>query len=311
MNLINNDNKNSFVTYAICFLTTKLSEEYYQFCKSLFCPQLYTIYICVDKPTHYESDSFVEIININAFTCQQAGFKGSVTYFSENAACSRDKALYYFCRVSDKSHPKIWFIEEDVFFYSLETIKRLDSKYPFADLLSRSHNIKSNTKVDWQHKWHWPRILRQTRLPPPYATSMICAIRVSSKFMKQLDRYVRVAHALFVDEALFNSISLHAKLIIRTPCELSSIIFRKQWKKDEINTVNLYHPIKNFHTQIELRKHLNQQNQTSKTIIEEELPVNFKNKKIYHPKQQNQQQKQQHQLLLRKKFFVQRAIKTF
>lgn len=260
---------------ALCLLVNSLTPSYYQFCKSLLEPDIF-IYICVDKPppqsiqqdndnrnnkSHSNTNmrGTIEIIQINKQMCEEEGFKGCVTYFPETYACSRDKALFYFCRINQRNHPKIWFIEEDVFFYSLNTIRSIDEKYPHADLLSSNNNIKKNKKVNWQNKWHWPRIFSQARLPPPYATSMICAIRVSQKLLKCLDQYVRVAKSLFVDEALFNTISLHAKLVTRTPDELSSIKFRKDWKKEEIGKENLYHPIKSVARQFELRRNLSTQ----------------------------------------------------
>jgi hypothetical protein len=250
------------MTHAICFLTNKLSNEYFQFCKSIYNP-FYKFYICVDKHSDYKSTDKIEIIDIDKNICEEAGFKGCVTYFPENHACSRDKALYYFCRIIT-IHSKIWFIEDDVFFYSLQTIKAIDDHYPHADLLSNNNNIKTNRKLDWQNKWHWPRIFKQSKLPPPYGTSMICAIRVSKKLLAHIDRYVRVSKTLFVDEALFNTISLQANLVTKTPTELSTIMFRKNWTNDEINKTNLYHPIKQFYRQTLLRKLLaNENGQTS------------------------------------------------
>jgi hypothetical protein len=244
---------------AICFLTVSPSRLFFDFCKQLAAANpKYSIYICIDNNSHKitEADANNEsyqIIKLNKRVCEAAGFKGTVTYFSDNVACSRDKALFYFCRVKRNQHARVWFIEEDVLIPSMQTIQNIDNKYPLADLLSSNHNIKNDKKIKWNNPWHWKRIFRQTPLPPPYATSMICAIRVSNALLNHINRYAALYKKLFVDEAFFNTIALKANMLVKTPLELNTIVFRKDWNPHEIFTSNLYHPIKSIEMQHAIR----------------------------------------------------------
>ena len=145
----------------------------------------------------------------------------------------------------------IYGLEEDVFiqfFY----IKNIDEKYKNYDLLSASHKIIYKK----QTKWHWKLVNKIIKIKPPYASSMICAIRISKKLLKCIDDYASKYKNLFLDEALFNTLALHNNLKVKNPDELRNIKWRKKWKFSDINKKNLYHPIKNIRTQKKFRKKL-------------------------------------------------------
>lgn len=243
--------------YAICFLTVTPCESFYHFCKMLNDSE-YTVYFCIDKDKyeipHFEND--IKIIRLDRKLCEKEGFHSSVTYFPDGYACSRDKALYYFCKIEPDVYEKIWFIEEDVFVPSLTAIKNIDEKYPLADLLSSGHRIKKDKTFVWNNSWHWKRIFKQTPLPPPFASSMICAIRVSNKLLKVINAYANKMKSLFIDEVFFNTMALKTRLLVAVPSELQTIKFRRIWKDGEIknNINNLYHPMKNMERQDKLRK---------------------------------------------------------
>ena len=233
----------------ICFLTINPSNLFYEFCKKLVTNN-YEVYICIDD-NNYEIpyyDNYIPIIKIDNKECESAGFKSSLLYFL-NRSCSRDKALYYFCRIN-KQYDNIWFIEEDVFIPHIKTIKNIDDKYPLDDLLCVYNTIKYdkifNKDIDWEH---WKIVFSQTKLDPPYSKSMICAIRVSNKLLKLINNYACLNNSLFLDEALFNTIAIQNKLNIITPPELSTIHYKKEWDFYEINISNLYHPMKNIYQQ--------------------------------------------------------------
>ena len=82
---------------------------------------------------------------------------------------------------------------------------------------------------------------------------MICAIRCSSKLLKCIDEYVKKYNNLFMDEVLFNTISLQNNLQVKTIDELSPIVWRRDWKQEDINSSYLYHPIKCIMTQYKYR----------------------------------------------------------
>jgi hypothetical protein len=161
----------------------------------------------------------------------------------DNRACSRDKALYYFTRGSiDYQH--IWFVEEDVFIPTIHTIEQIDNKYE-GDLLVRNHYITNEKKTDW----HWNHINHQIKLDPPYACSMICAIRCSKALLHGIKEYAEQHHNLFMDEVLFNTIALTCNLQVTCIPELDGIQYERNWNHSEIVNTQLYHPIKNIDTQ--------------------------------------------------------------
>ena len=229
---------------SICLLSVRPCIKTYQFFKLIKLNTPYDVFIVIDDNNYDipDYDGIVPIIKINNTECENAGFKSTVMYF-DNRACSRDKALYYFTRGSI-NYQHIWFIEEDVFIPTIHTIEQIDKKYE-GDLLVRNHYITNEKKTDW----HWNKINRQIKLDPPYACSMICAIRCSKALLQGIKEYAETHHNLFMDEALFNTIALKHDLQVTCIPELVGIEYERNWNRSEIVDTHLYHPIKNIDTQ--------------------------------------------------------------
>jgi len=239
---------------AICFLTIRPSKLFCNFCKQLKNDN-YDVFICVDDNSYtiagYYDYHIVPIIKIPNSICESSGFKSTVVGFNHRA-CSRDKALYYFCKLPH-NYKHIWMIEEDVFIPHINTIKHIDDKYNLSDLL-----CSSNETIDSrdQGNWFWPYIFSQTSIDPPYGRSMICAIRISKNMLNAIEKYASKYHNLFMDEAFFNTMAMHNKLSIETPIELSTILWRKEWALHEISVTHLYHPIKSIEKQYDYRRRI-------------------------------------------------------
>jgi len=240
---------------AICFLTVAPKREFFTFCDSLV-NERYDVYICVDKPFHQDFDSLCKIIQIPSEVAENAGFKGSVIYFS-NQACSRDKALFYFCS-NFMPYERVWFIEEDVFIPTADTLSEIDNKYPSGDLLAPSHFIFKKQTFFQKNTWYWNHIHKQTKLNYPFAASMICAIRVSKKLLYAIRQYAQKFKSLFLDEVMFNTIALHAGLkVVVARDELHYTILHKHaWVGQHFSKHALYHPIKDTDRQHKLRETL-------------------------------------------------------
>jgi hypothetical protein len=237
---------------AICFCTLRPSEQFIDFCSKLK-KENYDIFVCVDDNEYPIKETDIGIIKINNDESKINGFYGSVTYCI-NRACSRDKSLYYFCKLSPIKYKNIWFIEEDVFIPTINTIENIDKKYMDYDLLSANNYIYPQ-----QPTWcHWKRVFDETKnkLTEPFAISMTCAIRVSDNLLNCIEKYADKHKILFFNEALFNTLGLQNKLSIHTPEELSSILYRHEWKIKNINPNNLYHPIKDISKQYLFRNEL-------------------------------------------------------
>lgn len=239
---------------AIVFLTHRPPGEAYSFWKALaqYNPSEYEVFVCVDDNEHEIPgyDGAVPLIKIDAETCEEAGFNDTVDWFYFKAV-SRDKALFWLSFNNRFEH--VWLLEEDVFVPALDTLARIDAQYPDEDLLSATHNIvvrKSQLRT-----WAWPKIRNKIRLPLPWAKSMICGIRVSRALLECVSAYAQAHGSLFMDEALFNTLALHNGLRVATPPELSTIVFRHKWQKEDIIDTNLYHPVKNMARQRAFRKH--------------------------------------------------------
>jgi len=248
----------------ICFLTVNPGKLFYYFVKQIPNPE--RIYICIDRNNHEIPgyDGKIKIIKINNKESIENGFHSTVSSL-QNKACSRDKALYYFCtRDIDFNH--VWFIEDDVFIPNKTTIDYLDNKYPHGDLLC-AENFVVNTqseveKSDWS-MWH-DKYTTKIKYPLPWAKSMICAIRCSKKLLDFIQNYAKNHGGLFVDEILFNTVALHNNLTVLPIDELSGVVWRQKWKKQDnqlvgtfgggsLKSTHLYHPVKSISEQYKLR----------------------------------------------------------
>jgi len=237
-----------------CFLTVTPNELFYDFIKML--PDSENTYICIDNNNYNipNYDGKIKIIKINNEICEKSGFKN--THLRIKGSISRDKALYYFYKMNI-NYDYIWFIEEDVFIPTPETIKNIDIKYPDQDLLVRNHE----TIYEYRNDWHWKLVNSQIRdkINLPYAWAHgagICAVRCSKKLLECIYNHALNYKSLFLDEVLFNIIALHNKLNVKGIEELKGIVWRKKggWKKSDINKSNLYHPVKCIDDQYKLRE---------------------------------------------------------
>jgi hypothetical protein len=243
---------------AICILSVNANNDTFSFAETLK-NDSYDIYICIDDNNSKLPDFDKSKINVIRFydnECEDNYFYGSVVY-TQDRACSRDKSLYYFCKINT-DYDYIWFLEEDVFIPTKNTIQRIDNIYinTNADILSAFNDIKLSHDdpncVYWQHWWR-----NENKIKYPWAHSMISAIRVSKKMLECISTFVKINKLLLFDELLFNTIAIQNNLIIETPCELSNIVFSfNDIIPNIVNSDFLYHPIKNLLKQNELRQQL-------------------------------------------------------
>lgn len=243
---------------AICILSVYANNDTFSFAETLK-NDSYDIYICIDNNNSIlpEFDkSKITVIRFYDKECEDNHFYGSVVY-AHDRACSRDKALYYFCKINT-NYDYIWFLEEDVFIPTKNTIQRIDNLYinTNADILSQNNTVKRSHDDPNAGCWmHWWRNENKTNYP--WAFSMISAIRVSKKLLECISNFVKTNKCLLFDELLFNTIAVQNNLIIETPSELSTIHFSfNDIIPTTVNPNFLYHPIKNLLKQNELRQQL-------------------------------------------------------
>ena len=140
-----------------------------------------------------------------------------------------EKSVYYFSTINTE-YNKVWFFEDDVFFYDEETLLRIDSKYDNSDLLSNSCGENVNGDKDF---WHWHRI--DIEFPPPYYCAMVCGIRISSELLSEIRNYANNHLTLFFLEALFPTICKVNNMKYDTPTEFKNIIWNKNYEDTYIN----------------------------------------------------------------------------
>lgn len=245
---------------AICFLSASFSDKLYEFVKELAKDDTerdYDFYICIDKGVESDinnNDENITLLFVDGKSAEEKGFKSSVWYF-QGRACSRDKALYYFSIEKPDVYDNIWIIEDDVFFYNLETIRRLDRRYPSCDLLTKQFDIVRNehekNKMTWLH-WHF----LNDKIGFPWTKGMISVIRVSSLLLSVIRDYALKNKTLLFDESMFTTLSLHYNLIVETPDEFQEVIWYDNINWNYLNSTHFLHPVKDLSLHEKFRRNI-------------------------------------------------------
>lgn len=243
---------------CICLITVRPNKIWLDFLNKF---KIYDIYVVIDSndldySKIYKNYENINFIQINNNLCKNNGFYNcTLTIKGPNQVLGWDKALYYFTNINTK-YDNVWFIEDDVFFYSEKTISNLDLKYPWNDILC-SPEYRIN-KDGMSKEWHWP--LLKVNFKPPYYSLMVCAVRMSKRLLSYIGDYAKTYKTLFFLEVMFLTIAVKHNLIIGMPKELSTIVYRRDWKESELNKINLFHPIKNMELQANSRRLLKSSN---------------------------------------------------
>lgn len=222
---------------AVCLLCFKPSQEWITFLSSF---KKYDVFVCADDNSMDYGKGVIQIPNL---VCQINGYR-NLNFTLKKDITAWEKALYYF---STRDYDQVWFFEDDVYFYSEQTLLDVDAQYPLSDLLTNSGGINiEGTDTDW----HWKRI--SINLPPPYFCAMVCACRMSKALLSAISSYASTNGTLFFLEACFPTLCKNSQLLYDTPKELHTITYKRQFAIQEIQRQNLYHPMKNIplHTQL-------------------------------------------------------------
>jgi hypothetical protein len=275
---------------AIAVLTITPTEDQLEF-YSGFVQLGYRVFVFIDD-NNFKLDnvlvnaknSGLSLIQIEESECRSAGFFNFNATFRKRGGCAAwDKALYYFC-CRDLSDDNVWLIEDDVFVPTHEIIVAIDRKYGNADIISADNIVNKYGALDDQDGWPWWRLVPKTILPPPWAHSMVCAVRLSRRMLTALDSFIRsntntlrfintvisvikVAGLLkqkslwrkrLYIEYIFHTLALHNQLSVIKAQELSGVVYRKDWNVSKMNPETIYHPLKDSNLHHRYRKILNQ-----------------------------------------------------
>ena len=226
--------------HAIALIVFKPNDIYLSFLNSF---TNYDIYIIIDDNSllygpyykiKYKNINFIQIPNVD---CKLTGYMNTNMIGIKKHISGWDKALYFFTFMNTH-YNHVWFIEDDVFFYSETTLTNIDDTYENYDILAN---------CDFQegkyNEWLWDNI--QIQLPKPYYAGMMCAVRISKNLLEVIQKYASINNTLFFIEALFPTLLKHNHLTFFQPNELTKISFREKWTLNDINKTHLFHPIKN------------------------------------------------------------------
>jgi len=238
---------------AVCLICFKPDDTWFDFLSTF---TEYDVYIVIDDNTVdykkvYSKYKNVHVIQIENEDCLKNGFK-KMTITVGKIVCAWDKAMYYFSSLETR-YKNVWFFEDDVFFHDEKTLTNIDSKYKNADLISNKMSLSytSGKKV-----WHWKKI--DIKFPPPYYGTMVCCIRLSKDMLSKIGDYADKYKTLFFLEALFPTLCMKYKLEHKTPAELETISYRKKYNDADMNTHDIYHPVKEYLKHIYYRNMLDQ-----------------------------------------------------
>ena len=227
---------------AICLITHKPNEkqEYLTFLNTF---EEFDIYVIIDDNTNNYDDlkvlfKNITFIKIDNNVCFNTGFINLNQIVLKKVISGWDKAIYFFSK-NDFVYKNVWFFEDDVYFYSENTILKLDNKYKEEDILCNSSYDEGKL-----YEWLWKYI--DIKFNPPYFCGMMCALRLSKKYLKCVHDYVNKNNTMFFLEAFFPTMAKKYNLnIIPNPIEFSTITHRNEVPKyEDINNDYLYHPIK-------------------------------------------------------------------
>jgi hypothetical protein len=235
---------------CVCLICWKPSREWFEFLSAF---ATYKVFVVVDDNAvdlkEYVRFTNVKIVRIPDEECGRAGFCNTCITLRKKIT-GWSKALYYFSSV-ETSFDRVWFFEDDVFFYDERTLLDLDQAHTAADLLSNAFFENADGLKNF---WHWRKI--QIAFLPPYYNTMICCVRASKQMLAKLKAYADEHKTLFFSEALFPTIGRKEKLLCEAPKEFKNVVYRKDFEDSEIDQNNLYHPMKKMEDHLRHRERL-------------------------------------------------------
>lgn len=255
------DNNNNNNTIALCLLCRRPTETWCSFLSTIHengtnsdgCK--YDVFVMADflrgnGARHWQKRfPMITFCTVSSYGARKHGFT-NMNFLMQRDVTAWEKGLYYFAFYKT-GYRHIWFFEDDVFIPTETTIPNLDGRYPHSDLLSKRC---SKTTVAQPWEWHWSNIA--IPFSPPYFTGMMCIVRVSARFLSKIKEYAQQEGILFFLEAMFPSLVYHFDLVHDCPPEFVNVLYRHDFKAEDIQPTHLYHPIKDLDQHVVFREQL-------------------------------------------------------
>lgn len=198
----------------------------------------------------------VKIMQIQNDDCEKHGFIHSSSINKMPHIIAWDRALYHMC--CNEQYELTWFIEDDVFFYSEQTLTDMENRHKTCDML-----LCDATKSQTRTGWNWWKALEHDVNGPPYANSLIVCSLMSRRMMDKIKEHAETHKKLYYIEALFPIIAHSNGFNVEDDNEYLGKT-RVQWNtiphtKHDFNNLNknwIYHPVKDMNTHVEWREHV-------------------------------------------------------
>lgn len=261
-----------FKMKAFFILTLRPSENNLNFVREFLKKDTDILPIIIVDDNDYIPPKDLEnyILQVDDKTCKQSGFY-NINFVIKKEVTSWDKVMYLLC-TKMKQIKFCWIVEDDVFVPSVDSVIRMTQKYSKYDIVTASNYINYNENINdleyenvkSMHLWrHWKKVPKNmyskasgTKVSVKgWARSMVCAIGMSHRLIKEVIKYVNKFHRLEFLEFFFNTLAYRARLKYITPRELYTITWRYKFTDEEIIKMkyNWFHPIKDQNRQVSLR----------------------------------------------------------
>lgn len=232
---------------AFCLLTRTINIEYVKFLEEIKNKSDIDVYILCDDNSVLIPESDISILRYDNKFMKTTNYTHSTYVTTSNDILAWDKAIYHFCEI-DTSYDYVFFIEDDIFIPTIESISYINNKYQ-DDLLCKGNiGFKEDDNEDIS-KWHWKHLKGTLQLP--WYASMVCGIRVSKRLLQEIKKVINKVQNIPFIEGLFNTIAVHNGFSINTIDEFKQICYSKtdaDYIKyiDYLQKGNWIHPIKNI-----------------------------------------------------------------
>ncbi|WP_396189533.1 hypothetical protein [Flavobacterium sp.] len=237
---------------AYAFLTRIPNYTLINFAECIYDKHKIDIYIFIDDENFViPSSKNINYVKINSNECRKNNMCcAQETVFANTQGTEKtmvhswDKSLYYFTHVNT-TYEFVWFIEDDVFIPSDDTILNIDIKYKEHDLLVANNNISKDFEVE-KGIWHWKYAIQIFGFPS--YCSMTCACRMSHNLLMKIKEFALQNGFIPFHEFSFNTIAMNSALSVQCPQELSTVKYDTRLTLEDIknNKNNLFHPIKAY-----------------------------------------------------------------
>ena len=229
---------------AICILCRRIVPEWLDFLKTF--THYRNIYVMIDtnnfcdgsqkqntattefvlnySPKKWNSPT-ITIVYVSNAECIAEGYCNSSTSANMPPVIAWDRALYYFYKITYTKNIRyynVWFIEEDVFFYSEDTLCKIDNlnRFPKHGLLCK---IRDEGPV-WSHYANVQEQLAKYNCRE-VSNGLVCICRVSSLLLAAIADYARINRQLCFIEALLPTLCRKYNMRLDSPKEFDGVFF--------------------------------------------------------------------------------------